>query len=98
VLNQLKLEQAQQLSSLDTNPGWEALKQWADDTERLWAISTISGLQPNESSEAWDRKVSQARGVMMALKLLLKLPEDARAIVEQEARKAAIRESSGIVG
>lgn len=97
MLNQLSPVQALQLQSLEDSQFWPAIKEWAEELERKFAVSVISGLQPNESSESLAFKVSQARGMIMALKLLLKLPEDARAIVEQEARKAA-REGSGDLG
>lgn len=63
------------------------MTEWAERFERD-QIQMIANLQLADSHEIWERKIAQSRGILTALKLLQRLPEDARAIVEKEARKA----------
>lgn len=76
------------LQGLDSHPQWEALMEYLSDQEK-GATNIILGLSDMWESHMWDRKIAQAKGMLILIAMLRALPKDSRTEVEARAKKLA---------
>ena len=71
---------------MDKAPLWDNLMEWVKAYEQD-CLTVFGKLQLTAEPPIWDRQIAQVRGILFALKLLQRLPEDARATIERGQKR-----------